>query len=513
MVLPVSRPQKHRKTGVYYFREKVPADLRQAFGKAEVSRSLHTKDPALAKARHAEEKRRQNLIWQAMRAKPEALPHKKIMALVGEEYHRLNAMLEEEPGETAIWREVLRLGDQASGSPERMERWYGEDADRLLREAGLATDEASRARLIEELHKASQQWASFQKRRAEGDYRPDPDAGRFPEMPLAPVPTVRQPDETVTLSDLFDLWKADHLREGGPEKTVRDFRQKLDSLTEFLGHEDAQRITPKQIVDWTDHLLREKGLSSKTVAEKYLATVKRVFTVGKRKFRITDNPAADVIVEVGKAKGPGPRGFTDDEAKAILSAALKAPETLGKMAEDNKRAIRWGPWLCAYTGARITEMMQLRKQDVETHKGIPCLRISPEAGAVKTGEERLVPIHPHLVEMGFLEMVKKRPEGYVFFQTEAGDDPVSRARSAGGKVSEWVRHVVGIKDERVQPNHAWRHRFKTEARRLSIERWIVDAIQGHSDGSASAGYGEVPVEPLYEAIKKLPRYEVEPSRA
>ena len=290
MVLPMSRPLKHSKTGVYYFREKVPADLKVAFGKTEVWRTLDTKDPALAKVRHAEEKRKQGLIWQAMRAKPEPLPHKKIMALVGGAYRDLNAMLEDEPGEPGIWREVLRLGDQASASREAMERWYGKEADRLLQEAGLATDEASRARLIEELHKASQQWAAFQKRRAEGDYRPDPDAGRFPEMPPAPAPTVRHAGETVTLSDLFDLWKADHLREGGPEKTVRDFRQKLDSLTEFLGHEDVQSITPKLIVNWTGHLMHDKGLSSKTVGEKYLATVKRVFTVGKRKFRITDNP-------------------------------------------------------------------------------------------------------------------------------------------------------------------------------------------------------------------------------
>ncbi len=83
MVLSVSRPLKHPKTGVYYFREKVPADLKATFGKTEVWRTLDTKDPALAKVRHAEEKRKQSLIWQAMRAKPEPLPHKKIMALSG----------------------------------------------------------------------------------------------------------------------------------------------------------------------------------------------------------------------------------------------------------------------------------------------------------------------------------------------------------------------------------------------------------------------------------------------
>ena len=97
MVLPMSRPQKHPKTGVYYFREKVPADLRSAFGKVEVSRTLGTKDPAEAKVRHAEEKRKQALVWQSMRAKPGPLSHKVIVALAGKDYRDLVEMVEDEP--------------------------------------------------------------------------------------------------------------------------------------------------------------------------------------------------------------------------------------------------------------------------------------------------------------------------------------------------------------------------------------------------------------------------------
>jgi integrase len=282
----------------------------------------------------------------------------------------------------------------------------------------------------------------------------------------------------------------------------------VDSLIAFLGHEDAQRITPKQIADWTEHLRHAEGLSARTVEQKYLVAIKRIFTVGKRKFRITDNPAADVSVDVKKAVRTRSPGFTDHEAKAILLAALRAPETPGKTAEATKLAIRWGTWLCAYTGARIGEVMQLRKQDVEVQEGIPCIRITPEAGSTKTGDQRLVPLHPHLLDMGFLDFVQSRAEGYLFFTLKPGDDPVTRAGTLGKKVGGWVRQVAGIADDRLQPNHAWRHRLKTELRRLSIEREVMDAIQGHRDGSASEGYGEQPVKPLYEAIEKLPRYEV-----
>ena len=150
------------------------------------------------------------------------------------------------------------------------------------------------------------------------------------------------------------------------------------------------------------------------MAQKYLAAAKRLFTVGKQKFRIAANPAAEVKVEVRKAQRPRSPGFTDEEAKAILGATLRAPSGLGNVA-GNKLAIRWAPWLCAYTGARITEMMQLRKVDVQVISGIPCVIITPEAGSTKTGGFRRVPLHPHLIELGFLNFVASRPDGPLFF--------------------------------------------------------------------------------------------------
>jgi len=68
MALHMSRPHKNPKTGVYYFRQKTPADLRAMFGKSEVVKSLNTKEPDLARQRHAVEAARQSSIWQSLRA-------------------------------------------------------------------------------------------------------------------------------------------------------------------------------------------------------------------------------------------------------------------------------------------------------------------------------------------------------------------------------------------------------------------------------------------------------------
>lgn len=67
-----------------------------------------------------------------------------------------------------------------------------------------------------------------------------------------------------------------------------------------------------------------------------------------------------------------------------------------------------------------------------------------------------------------------------------------------------MREVVKIEDPRVQPNHAWRHRFKTDARDVDIAPEYVDTIQGHEDGRASSDYGETAIRAPWREIKKLP---------
>jgi len=178
MVLAMTRPQKHRKTGVYYFRQQTPADLRHKFGRAEVSWSLRTKDPAEAKARHAEAQAKQNKVWAALRAEPKGLALREIVALVGTYRRELDAIVEVEPGEPSVREQVLRLEGQAGESAQALEGWQGEDANRLLLEQGLAIDDYSRQRLLNEMQKAWLEWAEFQRRRSAGDFTPDPSLNR-----------------------------------------------------------------------------------------------------------------------------------------------------------------------------------------------------------------------------------------------------------------------------------------------------------------------------------------------
>ena len=511
MVLHMSRPYKNPKTGVYYFRQKTPADLRKAFGKWEAIRSLHTKDPDLARQRHAVEAVKQVNIWKSLRATPSALPHKKLMALVGDYRNKLDAALEEEPGEVGIWENVLRLETAYGADPVALERWGGAEADGLLRETGLSADAYSRSRLIGEMHRARLDWAEYQLRRAGGDYTPDPRAQRFPtlqpenaEVPNAPV--------KVTISELFELWKTRHLKAKKAPDTVHDFEKKIASLREFLGHDDAEKVGGRQVDEWCDHLLAT-GLTEKTVGEKYLAAVKAVFKLGVEKYRLTTNPVAANRVRVPEKVKERPSGFTDDEARAILGAALGDPDGFGGRSEHLKRAIRWVPWICAYTGARVGEVTQMRREDLLIEYDVPCLRISPESGTVKTGKYRIVPLHRHLVAIGLVDFIASQPSGPLFFALDRPkDEPVKQAAVISGKVGEWVRKDVGITDKRIRPNHAWRHRFKTLCRDAGIDQETRNAIQGHNDGTAASDYGEVTIRAMCLAIDAFPQIDLGPKK-
>lgn len=184
------------------------------------------------------------------------------------------------------------------------------------------------------------------------------------------------------------------------------------------------------------------------------------------------------------------------------------------MTEENAAARRWVPWICAYTGARVNEITQLRASDVITVDGIECIRITPEAGTVKTSRERKVPLHPHLLEMKFVEWAHRNGKGptplfYSIERQRKKDRKNPTYTSVGNKLADWVRKVLDITDPKVAPNHGWRHRYKTEGRRAKMLWQVLDAIQGHAPRTDGEDYGEVPPDVMLPEILKYPRYEIE----
>lgn len=273
--------------------------------------------------------------------------------------------------------------------------------------------------------------------------------------------------------------------------------------------DDARQLTPEEIIAWRDAKLAV--LSPKTVKDVYIASLKSVLGRSVEDRKLPENVAANVKVRASAAPVTREKGFTDGEAASILRTCLNyVPADHSNPANRESPHVtaskRWGPWLCALTGARVGEVLQLRKSDIRVVDGICFLRLTPEAGTVKARSYRDVPIHAQLVELGFLDFVARSEDGPLFYAP--GADPSKLpAQAVYNRVAKWLR-ALGLIPDRVSPNHGWRHRFKTLAREAGLDPRVVDAIQGHTGRTASDGYGDVTLRAKKGAIDKLESYKV-----
>ncbi len=508
MVLKMPRPTQRKPGAPFYFRVRVPADLVDSVGRRELSYSLQTNEEAEAKRLFAAEMAKHLAHWEALRKGPQPIPLQTITALCGEFYREWVQSLTAEPGPAGVWTGISEINKRLSGleGEERQQAladWYGLTADGLLLRHGLVPDEFSYRRLLDHLHDTVTRATETLSRRAEGDYGPDPHENRFPASVVVPSPPPQAPRRKpgASLSGLFAEWEKQARADGKPEKTIRDFRHKVEELRAFLKHERIPDIRPADIVRWLDYLRDEKKLSGKTIGQKYLAAVRLMFSFAKSRAMGLPDPTEGLKVKIPKRQTTRDKGFTDQEARQILAAARRGAGISERMADHMRRAYRWVPWICAHTGARVNEITQIRREDLLTVDGIPCLCITPDAGAVKTGQHRIVPLHPQLVRDGLVEEMKALPRGPVFHV--AGKS----AKGTGGRLAGWVREHAKITDPALQPNHAWRHRMKTVCRRVGIDGEWADHLQGHANPRASGGYGEWEVAALYREVCKLPDYD------
>lgn len=340
------------------------------------------------------------------------------------------------------------------------------------------------------------------------------DEGNFSGRPsnpmLANVKPEPDPLPPVSLKGLLTDYIAAKKLVGKARGTEKRWTPVFTDLVKFIGHNNARKLTKQNLMEWRDDRL--KTLSPKTVSDVYLAAVRTVLNWAKVNDRIASNPAQEVRQEVPKRVRSREKGFTDKEATAILIAARDYVPSVTDNAATTElpqtvAAKRWAPALCAFSGARVTEITQLRKEDFRQEGETHVMRIAPDAGTVKAGGYRDVPLHPQLIEMGFLDFLAAAPAGPLFYRAVKGRDPVKASQMVAGRVSKWLQNAELI-PVGVQPNHGWRHRFKTVGEEEGISSRIIDAIQGHASKTAGDDYGDITIKARKTAIDRLPRFDL-----
>jgi integrase len=507
----MSRPWKHP-SGVFWLRKRVPDELRSVIGKHEEKRSLQARDPEVAKVRHAQALAELETRWANLRRGSQKLTPSQAQQLAAPFYQAHLDRFSDNFDDRPVWNRALgpKLWEEPSaphyaigmsavdyvrldfehGHHERrqMQQACERIADERLAAAGFLIDPASRMLLARAISHSIQRASETLGRYARGDYgnllagvslrtefaELHPSGGEGPRMPF---------------TSLIEGWAAE--TRPGP-KTLYAWRREFAQLAEFLGHDDAARLTVDDLIGWKQELI-EAGLHAKTIRDAKLAAIRTVLGWAADNRKIKENVAERVTIEVKRKPGETKRGYTDEEARIVLAAALNQRDPVR----------RWAPWICAYTGARLSEVCQLRGEDVRQVEGIWCISFAAEAGSLKTlSSERTIPVHPALEESGFLDFTRSRRAGPIFAEL-----PPDRYGNRGGNgtkvIGPWIRSL-GLTDPRLSPSHAWRHRFRTLGRRHGLASDIVDAIIGHQRRSVADAYGEFPVQAMDREIRRIP---------
>ena len=508
MTLMMSRPWKHPKTGIYWLRKRVPDDLRPVLGRLEEKKSLKTRDPAEAKRLLAQALIELDRQWANLRSGPKSMTEREAHEIAIEYHDRWLRHYGDNPSEQTFWRADLypMLWQPPEHMPidyafnwdfdrdklkrREMQQWCEDGAKTVLTGRGLIVDEASQLRVAKALAAATQRASITLSRMA---------AGHYP-APNAVVPTIQSEDigrpsllPPLRFDEIVDGWAAERKPVA---KTLYEWRRVLKQLATFLGHDDARRVTPDNLIAWKTSML-QAGRRSKTVRDAQIAPVRAVFRWAVDNRRMDQNPAERIVIDVKIVPGERRRSYTDDEAKIVIRAALKAQDPLR----------RWVPLLCAYSGARVSEVCQLRREDIVSIGGIWCIKFDPTAGTLKTDtSERTVPIHPELLRLGFIAFAETVRSGPLFVNLKP-DKFEKRGGNATKTVGRWIRSL-GLTDKRIAPNHSWRHRMKTLGRRHGLAPDISDAITGHGRRSVADNYGEFEVAAMFRELSKIPAIDV-----
>jgi integrase len=290
-------------------------------------------------------------------------------------------------------------------------------------------------------------------------------------------------------------------------RTIDDWSKMIAHFEEWLNGKPADKVTPADILQYGEYVrdgngLSKKRLSAKRVNEGYLAAIRSTYAWATKAGRelVSTNPARGVTVTTPKSeKGYRRRAYTRVEVTQILSAARSQTTPYR----------RWLPWLLAFTGARVSEILNAKVADITQVEGVWCIHFRPQAKG-ESGERqktvsanRYVPFHPTLLAEGFLAYVESLPADGHLFPGKWKDQHRDRTKTPANRLRDWI-HTVHPPEDGVAPNHSFRHWLVNECKRAKIDEGFRNKLMGHSSAGVAGNYGSGEVPELMEALSTIP---------
>jgi integrase len=396
---------------------------------------------------------------------------------------------------------------------------------------------------IEHLHRLSS-WAL---QRHEGEFAA-PGQDVAPVVPLANERQKERRIKQIRLPALFDSYSNEKILNDGDtratRKTIASFKSTVERFVELVGDLHINDIDRDAVGRFRASLARmpakgegTRGLSAPALIAKadaedltrlseptirnQLRALSAVLSHAVRLDWLSENPviaggagrAAAKAATRKTATARKRKEYTRSELQAIFSSPAFASKKWKPPRANFGEAWYWLPVLLFYTGARREELAQLKAADVRRSEDgiwhINILAVADEEDGdrgVKTeSSRRLIPLHPDVMERGFLVYVNSLDNSGQLFPELKANPAGYYGANFGKHWTNYLRSTVRLESP-VSPMHGFRHTFKTLCRDVGITEEVHDALTGHA-GSSGVGreYGSMSLRRMSEELRRFPR--------
>ncbi|WP_442777594.1 DUF6538 domain-containing protein [Pseudomonas sp. P14-2025] len=554
----------------YYFRIVIPASIRPLVnGKREIRRSLKTDSRRLALKRARQHAVRfESAFDRVLRLmdKDEYEPSEEDIALF-EELTKASGVSHQ----LGVWADSAEPGKTSPllSDKEIEDRQRRQEVGRLLTGAYQRAIPSEQEPLAQQLLDLSRSYQPTELRKVLPRLRDELVLQSFTRSDNPPGPhSLQNFDPTMTEWTLYEVWKhqlerekADTSSKGGQANhggTREESERRARVMTVLTRHKPVTRMSK---LDWQtayDDARRMKIGSNASVSPEAtpveeiltddpeqmtghervsaLITAMKQIQNHARHLDLTLVRVDDLIIKpvqerkTGRTRKGVP--FSPDDVEAIFSGYIFR----GAIPPERTKAYPfwfWMPLVGYYTGARTNEIAQLDVTDIREIEGHQCFDICAdepkvfEAKRVKKHEARQVPIHPRLIELGFLDFVESQRQarqrklfgdGLTYLRPRDDDTEHNKegwAKAAGKFFNESPNGYlvkIGVHASNDGKSlYSFRHTLETNLRHARrdgkpVDQSIIDAITGHApDTIASKHYdGGATIQQKFDALLHQP---------
>lgn len=303
------------------------------------------------------------------------------------------------------------------------------------------------------------------------DYLCDLFDGKPNNISRAAMHALRHGPLPTLLSEAFQLYITNHEKQNNPKFVAKQFAY-WNNLISFVGDTALEGLTREDAKRYRDHRLAKNLKPTSVVKE--IGVIKAILNSAITELSLNiRNPFEKITV--AKTKDPEAQTkspYSKDDIRLLVKEA--------EQIDDEKRRI---VLVLAVTGARLSEIVGLRRKDVDLDLQVIHLRDHVSRSVKTKTSNRDIPLLPTALK-ALTKQLDAHAGDYVFPSYSNGNE--TNGNSASAALNKWAKKfVVGG-----QTMHSFRHSLRDNLRAVECPEAIAKEIGGWASGNdVSVGYG------------------------